>query len=86
MHTAHHDPQPRELTWDEMQAVEPALAELIDDARMAPIGTGDESWRVYEGFKTRLKALVGYNAADFRLRSPHMYEVANRILVEILGV
>jgi len=68
-----HNASPRDplapvspLTWDQMVAIEPGLAEL--ERRAAERPTRPSHWQVYAAIKEELNQLVGWRSRDPRLR------------------
>src|SRR5262249_40882385 len=81
-------PQPRRLTFAELARLEPALNDLLAEAKAHRRKAGrrfcaNAAWYGYDdpelGLKHRMSLLVGWHAdrgADPRLRTPAAYEVA----------
>ena len=61
------------------EAIEPQLAALEREARRTPFG-----WHAYESFKSRLKPLVGWSAANPVLASSEAWDLAiDRVLTAL---
>jgi hypothetical protein len=80
----------KELTWDDLVVIEPALAELL--AEIKAVSSHENFcanlvWYGYggrPGFKKRMSLLVGYYARKPELRTMDAYDVAYETCYDLL--
>lgn len=72
-------PQPEPRTIGEIAEIEPRIAAIVRDAER--LRKGRRNWRNYEALKCRASRLVGWFAADARLRSCEAYDVVLAAIV-----
>ena len=73
------------MTWAEMVAVEPRLARLRERAASAKMMVPLCANEVMRGLKPDLARLVGFGAADERLRSATAFDDATREIEAAIG-
>jgi len=79
---------PAPKNWADIVRIEPRLTRLMDSARRDGNRTRRNAhafYSTYGDYKRRLATVVGWHAADPRLKTSAAYDIAIRRLVQAMG-